>query len=128
MGDEGEADPVVANVDVWMVAGSFSKFRDVVDETHGGNKVVKLEDAHQFLRLDVPFRRRIFKQENDLLIRERTGFLLSITTHGVEIDVGRMAGMPEAGKVMNPRRQLSGGWGDGRNVKGREALILAGDF
>lgn len=75
VGDESEADAVVANVDVWMVAGSFSKFRDVVDETHGGDEVVKLEDAHQFLGLDVPFGHG-FKQGNDLLIGESGhGFL-----------------------------------------------------
>ncbi len=54
VGDEGEADAAVADVDVGMVAGLLSGGAYAIDEGEGGGEVGKAEGAGEFAGLDAP--------------------------------------------------------------------------
>ena len=54
VGNEGEADLVLAYVDIGVVASGFGEVADLVDEGEGGAEVLEEEGAHQFPRFDLP--------------------------------------------------------------------------
>jgi len=54
VGDEGEADLVVADVNVRMVAGVFGDVANLVDEGEGGPEVLEEEGADEFAGLNLP--------------------------------------------------------------------------
>jgi len=54
VGDEGEANAVVADVDVGVVASLFGKFADTVHELEGGDEVFELEGADELAGFNLP--------------------------------------------------------------------------
>ena len=54
MGDERQADAVVANVDVGVMAGLLGEVADLVDESEGGDKVREFKGANEFAGFDLP--------------------------------------------------------------------------
>jgi hypothetical protein len=54
MGDEGEADTVVADVDVRMVAGLFGKFADAIDELERSKKILELKCPDELAGFNLP--------------------------------------------------------------------------
>ena len=54
MGDEGEPDAVVADVDVGVVAGFLGEFADAVHELKGGDEILELEGADELAGFNLP--------------------------------------------------------------------------
>jgi len=54
VGDEGQADAVVTDVDVGVVAGLLGELADVVNEAKGGHEVGELEGPDEFTGFDAP--------------------------------------------------------------------------
>ena len=54
MCDERQADPVVSDINVRVVAGGLGELGDVVDEGHGGDKVLEGAFLDEFTVLEGP--------------------------------------------------------------------------
>ncbi len=54
VGDESEADAVVADVYVGVVAGFFGEFADPIDEAERGDEAFELEGADEFAGFNLP--------------------------------------------------------------------------
>ena len=56
VGDERKPDPVVADIDVRMVAGLFGQLADPVDKAQRGAKILELKGSYQLAGFDLPVR------------------------------------------------------------------------
>jgi hypothetical protein len=80
MCDEGQPDPVVSDVDVGMMARSLCKLSDIVDERHGGDKVLQGALLNEFTVFEGPSF-EVLQRLTDLIVLEfchATSFVLRL--------------------------------------------------
>ena len=58
MGDKRKPDPVVADIDVRMVASFFGQLADAIYKAQGGAKVLELKGSDQLAGNNLPIRAR----------------------------------------------------------------------
>jgi len=54
VGRESEANVVVADIDVRMVAGQLGQFADLIHEVQGGTEIFELKGFYEFAGYDLP--------------------------------------------------------------------------